>query len=111
VKKKRLDRMTKGWFVGDFRPSVYLTRQCEVAVKRYPAGAYEAEHYHKVATEITVVVSGQIKMNHQRYDENDIVGVEPNESTDFLAVTDAVTAVVKIPGAQNDKYIGRSKKA
>lgn len=103
--------MIKGWFVGDFQPSVFPTEKCEVAVKRYPAGAYEAEHYHRLATEITVVVSGQVKMNKKRYNENDIIVIAPNESTDFLAVTDAVTTVVKIPGAKNDKHIGRSQKA
>lgn len=103
--------MIKGWFIGDFRPSVFPTKHCEVAVKRYSAGDYESAHYHKLATEITVVVSGEVEMNNKRFAENDIIVIEPNESTDFLAVTDAVTTVVKIPGAKNDKYIGRSKSA
>lgn len=99
--------MTKGWFIGNFAPAVFSTSHCEVAVKKYSAGDYEPEHFHKLATEITVVVAGEVKMNNIRYIENDIIVIEPKESTDFLAVTDAVTAVVKIPGEKNDKYIGR----
>lgn len=30
--------------------------------------------------------------------------MEPGEATDFYAVTDAENVVVKLPGANNDKY-------
>ena len=39
------------------------------------------------------------------YNKNDMLVISPGESTDFLAITDAITVVVKIPGASNDKYI------
>lgn len=100
----RLDRMVGGWFVGDFVPSVLRTSAVEVAVKRYRAGDSERAHYHRVATELTVVVSGRIRMFGRQFDEGDIVLVEPGEVTDFHAMTDAVTVVVKHPGALNDKY-------
>ena len=48
--------MIKGWFVGDFEPSLYKTQDFEVAVKRYLEGAVEKRHTHKVATEFTVIV-------------------------------------------------------
>jgi hypothetical protein len=35
----------------------------------------------------------------------DIVVVEPGEVVDFVAITDAVNVVVKVPGALGDKYI------
>lgn len=31
--------------------------------------------------------------------------LEPGEETDFEALSDAVNVVVKVPGAQNDKYL------
>lgn len=101
----KLSDMTKGWFVGNFSPSLYSTNDVEVAVKSYKAGEYEEKHYHKIATEITVIVSGIVRMNGIEYKEGDIVVMEPNDVTDFYAVTDAVNTVVKIPGANNDKYI------
>lgn len=106
MKKARLDGMIKGWFVGNFVPSLYVTNDVEVAVKRYRAGDAEERHYHKIATEITVVVSGRVAMNGVEYGENDMVVIAPGESTDFRALTDAVTTVVKLPGAVNDKYTG-----
>lgn len=105
MKTARLDDMTKGWFVGNFEPTLYKTNDVEVAVKSYKAGDSESRHYHKIATEITVVVSGKIKMNNTEYAAGDIIVMEPGEETDFEALTDAVNAVVKLPGANNDKYL------
>lgn len=101
----KLENFIKGWFVGNFEPSLIKTNDVEVAVKSYKAGNSEARHYHKIATEITVVISGKIEMNGVCYGRGDIITLEPNDATDFRAVTDAVNVVVKIPGANNDKYL------
>jgi quercetin dioxygenase-like cupin family protein len=106
VKTYKLNDMTKGWFVGNFTPTVYSTNEVEVAVKRYKAGDHESTHYHKLATEITVINDGEVKMNGTVYKAGTIIVIEPNQPTDFLAITDVTTTVVKIPGANNDKYIG-----
>lgn len=106
LRKERLSDMVRGWFVGDFEPTLYRTNEVEVGVKRYKAGDYEARHHHKVATEITVIVSGTVRMNGIVYGEGDMIIIEPGESTDFAALTDVVTTVVKMPGASNDKYPG-----
>ncbi|HBJ2621742.1 hypothetical protein FDB55_16075 [Clostridium botulinum] len=100
-----LNDMTKGWFVGNFEPTLYSTNDVEVAVKSYKSGESEEAHYHKIATEITVVVSGIVRMNGIEYKQGDIIVIEPNDKTDFYAVTDAVNTVVKIPGANDDKYL------
>jgi hypothetical protein len=99
-----LAAMKLGWFVGDFEPSVHRTSDVEVAVKHYQAGDSEAAHYHRVARELTVIVAGTVRMNGAEYSAGTIVVIEPGEAADFAALTDAVTAVVKIPGARNDKF-------
>lgn len=103
----RLDSMTKGWFIGDFEPSVKNTGEFEVAVKRYAAGDYESEHYHAIATEYTVIVEGEAEMLGKRVRTGDIILVEPHESTDFRAVANTITVVVKTPSVKNDKYLGK----
>lgn len=105
MKTARLDNMIKGWFVGNFEPTLYKTNDVEVAVKTYQAGEHEGKHFHKIATEITVIISGTVRMNGIEYNTGDIVVMEPGDVTDFEAVTDAVNAVVKLPGANNDKYL------
>jgi hypothetical protein len=110
MKIANLNDMIKGWFVGNFEPTVLKTNDVEVAVKRYKKGECEKRHYHKIATEITVIVEGKVKMNGYMYGKNDIVVIEPNEDTDFEVLEDTVTVVVKYPGANNDKYLGKAKK-
>lgn len=104
MKHYRLDDMVKGWFVGSFSPTAFSSTDCEVAVKRYKAGDYENPHYHKIATEITLVLSGQVRMIGRTWNEGDIIVLEPGAVTDFEALTDAVNVVVKVPGALNDKF-------
>jgi quercetin dioxygenase-like cupin family protein len=105
MKVFHLRDMVKGWFVGNFKPSALLTQEVEVAVKKYKAGEYEPAHYHKIATEITVITDGEVRMNGVNYSSGDIILIEPNQATDFLAITDVITTVVKFPGAKSDKYI------
>ena len=101
----KLDDMIGGWFIGHFEPSVLKTTDFEVAIKKYKAGDFESKHFHKVATEYTVIVSGSAKMDGVIYGENSIIKIEPGIPTDFLAITDVVTVVVKKPSIQNDKYL------
>ena len=100
----RLSDMTKGWFVGDFSPVVLPSQAAEVAVKRYPAGTFEARHVHKVCTEVTVLVSGRARMNDRLFEAGDILLIEPGEATDFEALSEVVTVVVKTPSVAGDKY-------
>lgn len=104
LEKFNLVDMFKGWFIGNFEPSLYKTNDVEVGVKKYKAGDIENQHFHKIATEFTVIISGEVEMNGDVYKENDIIKIVPNVVTNFKAITDVVTVVVKLPGAKDDKY-------
>lgn len=106
VVKSNLKNLEKGWFVGNFNPSLYKTNDVEVAVKKYTKGDYEDKHYHKIATEITVIVSGKVKMNDLILNDGDVLVIPPFYATDFEALEDTITTVTKLPGANNDKYLG-----
>ncbi len=102
----RLDDMIKGWFVGQFSPTLLATEACEVAVKHYKAGEHEGLHHHRVATEVTLVLSGRVWMAGREWEAGDIIVLEPHEASEFTAITDATNVVVKVPGARDDKYPG-----
>ena len=104
LERHRLDRFTKGWFVGSFSPTLFESDAVEVAVKNYKAGESEASHHHKVATELTAIVSGRVKMSGEEIGAGEIVKIYPGQSTDFTALTDAMTVVVKLPCVAGDKY-------
>jgi quercetin dioxygenase-like cupin family protein len=105
MKTAKLGDMVKGWFVGGFLPTALNTDSCEVGIKSYKGGEKEPAHYHKIATEITVLLSGSVIMRDQVWNAGDIIVLEPGDVTAFQALTDAVTVVVKVPGALNDKYV------
>ena len=71
--RHQLDDMIRGWFVGDFEPTVERTSDVEVAIKHYVAGDAEERHVHKVATELTAVVSGSVRMDGADLHAGDIV--------------------------------------
>lgn len=105
MKRYDLSEMVKGWFIGNFSPTVHQTNEFEVAVKKYKSGDYEPSHFHKIATEITVISEGKVRMNDVEYSDGAIIVIKPNEVTDFFAITDVITTVVKFPCVANDKYI------
>ena len=100
-----LNDMIGGWFIGDFEPSVIRTKDFEVAIKKYKAGQKDSAHVHKVATEITVIAEGRVKINSVEYPSGSIVEIKPNEPSDFEVLEDTITVVVKIPSVSGDKYI------
>jgi len=107
MKISKLDNMDKGWFIGNFEPSLFKTDDCEIAVKKYRKGESRKAQCHEIATEYTVIVKGCVKMFDKIFSAGDIVVAEPGDVTAFVALTDAVNVVVKLPGADNDKYKGR----
>jgi quercetin dioxygenase-like cupin family protein len=100
----KLDDMVRGWFVGDFEPTVHRSSAVEVAIKAYSAGETEARHVHRIATELTAVVSGSVRMDGADLHAGDIVEIAPGQPSDFLALTDAVVVAVKLPAVAGDKY-------
>jgi quercetin dioxygenase-like cupin family protein len=105
MKLHNLKDMLKGWLVGNFEPSLYKTDDVEVAVKNYKAGDKEEKHYHKIATEITIISDGKVRMNGTIYGTGDIITIEPGEATDFEVLEDTITTVVKLPCVKDDKFI------
>lgn len=94
-----------GWFVGNFFPTIIPSDNVEICIKRYKADDYDQSHYHKEADEITMIIEGLVSMNKIKYHADDIIWIEKGEATDFKALTDAITCVIKIPCVKNDKYL------
>jgi quercetin dioxygenase-like cupin family protein len=105
MKKYKLDTFTRGWVIGDFEPSIIRTKDFEVMVRYYKAGDKEAKHVHKIAHEITIIVSGTYRMNGELLGPGDIVHLSPGEATDFECLEDGANTVIKTPSVMGDKYV------
>lgn len=101
----RLDAMVRGWFVGDFAPAAYRTKDIEVAVQQFVAGSIEPAHVHLKATEITLLLQGRCRMAGRELSAGDIITLPPGVVSDFEALEACITVVVKHPSVLNDKFV------
>lgn len=104
MKKFYLKDFSRGWIAGDFHPSILRSKEFEFMVRNYKKGDKENRHVHKVAHEISVVVTGKFRMSEHILGPGDIIYLEPGTPTDFECLEDGSTAVVKSPSVIGDKY-------
>ncbi len=97
--------MIKGWFIGDFEPSVIRTADFEVGVLERPAGLERPKHYHKEAIEISVLIEGSAKINGEEITVGDIFILDKNEVVDAEFHEPSRLVVVKLPSVMGDKYL------
>lgn len=104
MKKYLYKNFTNGWLIGNFVPSIFKSKDVEVGLKYYNKNDFEKKHVHKLCTEITVIIYGKVKMSENIYQKGDIIKIEPGIPTDFLAIEDTATLVIKTPSEPKDKY-------
>lgn len=100
----RLTPWTGGWFIGDFEPAAYRTKDFEVALKRHHRGEKWPRHYHKVATEINYLMNGRMTIQGEEFRPGDVFIMEPGETADPEFLEDCELIVVKTPSVPGDKY-------
>ena len=102
---QKISEMTRGWFIGDFEPSVLKTKEFEVGVLTHKKGEQWPKHYHKVATEVTLLLSGSMTICGQLIEAGTIFTIEPNEIADPVFHEDCTVLVIKTPSVIGDKYV------
>ena len=103
--KSNLSEYKNGWLLGNFSPAVIHTSDFEVCVKTFKVGDREISHYQVIATEITVVLSGRVRMGEILLAEDEILVIEPGEIADFEALTDCKVLGIKFPSLPEDKVL------
>ena len=104
MRKAKLDDMYRGWFIGDFEPSIYKTKDFEVGVLTHTKGEKWPAHYHKEAIEMNVLLEGKMTVNGVTIEVGDIFVFDKDEIArpDFLE--DCKVLCVKTPSIPGDKY-------
>lgn len=92
-----------GWFIGDFTPSLFQNEHLEVAVKFFKKGDMERSHKQILATEITVVSYGTVRLGELVLGAGEILIIPPGKFADFEALTDGALTCVKFPSIPSDK--------
>lgn len=101
---RKLTDFKGGWFVGDFKPSVYKTDQFEVCYKFHKKDEKWPTHYHKVATEITYLARGTMIIQGRILEAGNIFILHPGEVANPIFLTDCEVVIIKTPSIPGDKY-------
>ena len=105
MKLSNLSEFTNGWFLGNFNPSLFESEHFEVCVKNFKKGDVEAAHFQRVATEVTVILFGSVRMGNHFLQVDDILTIYKDEVCDFEALTDCKVLGIKFPSLPNDKVL------
>jgi len=103
MKIAHIERFTKGWFVGNFDPSL-LKADFEVGLHQHKAGEFHQDHFHKLGTEINVMIEGRLLLNGNEFGPGEIFVLEPYEISQVEYLTDVKLIVVRDISDPNDKY-------
>ena len=103
--KIKISDFVGGWFVGDFEPSLFKNQHVEVGVKFFQTGDTELSHKQILATEITVVSEGCVRIGDLILGVGEILVIPPGEYADFEALTDGSLTCVKFPSIPSDKVL------
>lgn len=97
-----INDMIGGWFIGNFEPTAYKTKDFEVSYKLHPKGQEWDIHYHTDVTEINYVIRGKMILQGKTLKTGDIFTLEPYEIADPNFIEDTEIICVKTPST-NDK--------
>ena len=96
--------MHRGWFIGHFEPSVLKTEQFEVGILTHKKDEVWPAHYHKIATEYNVLISGSMTICGETIGPGTIFILQPNEIANPIFNEDCIVVCVKTPSVKGDKY-------
>jgi len=101
----KMTEMYRGWFIGNFEPSILKTSQFEVGLLLHREGEEWPEHYHTMTTEYNVLISGSMSVNHINIFAGEYFIIKANECVKPIFHEDCVVLCVKVPSIPGDKYI------
>lgn len=94
----------RGWFIGDFEPSIFRTKDFEIGLLKHFKNEKWPSHYHKDSVEYNVLVSGKMIIQGKELSSGDVFVFEKNEIADPIFLEDCVVVCVKVPSIPSDKF-------
>jgi quercetin dioxygenase-like cupin family protein len=94
----------RGWIIGDFAPSLVRSKEFEVGLLTHLKGEHWPSHFHAIATEYNVLISGKMTVNERKIERGDVFIIEPGEIVTPIFHEDCEVLCVKIPSMPKDKY-------
>jgi quercetin dioxygenase-like cupin family protein len=104
MKKYKLSEFYRGWFIGNFNPSIFKTEHFEVGILEHKKGEVWPAHYHKIGTEYNVLIVGHMSVAGNDIRSGDIFVFDPGDVADPIFHEDCQILCVKVPSIPGDKY-------
>lgn len=104
MKIYKLKDFKKGWFVGNFEPSILKTKDFELGFLFRKKGK-DASHFHKLAIEYNLLIKGKLKLNGKIINPGDLFILNKNEVAEPYFLEDTYIVCLKTPSIPGDKYI------
>lgn len=104
MKKYNIKDFFRGWFIGNFEPTVLKTSDFEIGLLLHPRGEKWPKHYHRISTEYNLLVEGSMVINGVIMTPGDIFVIETDEIAEPVFLEDCKIMCVKVPSIPGDKY-------
>lgn len=101
---KNLKDMHRGWFIGNFEPSIIKTDLFEVALLTHYKNEDWPKHFHKEAYEVNLLISGTMQIHDTKLFPGDIFLIEKNEIVKPIFFEECKIVCIKSPSIPGDKY-------
>jgi len=100
----KLTDYVRGWFIGNFSPTVLNTKDFEVGVLTHLKDEKWPAHYHKESVEYNVLVTGKMIVHGKELNSGDVFVFEKGEIADPIFLEDCTVVCVKVPSIPSDKF-------
>lgn len=104
MKVYKLEDMKGGWYIGDFSPTTFHSKDFEVCYKEHFKGEKWDTHYHKEGTEINLLIKGKMTIQGRELNSGDVFILNPYEIADPIFLENCKIVIVKTPSIPGDKY-------
>ena len=98
-----VDSFVRGWFIGDFEPSIIRTKTWEVALLRHSKGEKWDFHYHAQADEVNVLLNGRMMLNGHEIRSRNVFTIPKKQIACPLFLEDCLILCIKTPSVIGDK--------
>jgi hypothetical protein len=98
-----IDSFVRGWFIGDFEPSILRTKTWEVALLRHNKGEKWDFHYHAQADEVNVLLNGRMMLNGYEIRSRNVFTIPKKQIACPFFLEDCLILCIKTPSVIGDK--------
>jgi dTDP-glucose pyrophosphorylase len=105
MKLYRLKDFTRGWFIGDFEPSILKNTGIELGFMTHKKGEIIKFHYHEHCIEINLLVKGRVLNCGKIIEQGDIFVFDKNSPACPIFLEDSEIVCFKSKPSNTDKVI------